>query len=142
MAQVYCYSFFMTKQNVGNIIGWICALLVAAFNLFAAVMKFVPVEPGSAAEEFGIKVGTVGLEYQLGVLEFIIIALFLIPRTSTVGFVLLVGYTAGIISAMLTHGFTFAETMPIYITLLVLTISGYFRNPELLSRLRKGSVSA
>lgn len=74
------------QTRAGLIIGWICALLVAAFNLFAAIMKFVPVTPGSPGDIFATEVGMKGLEYQLGVLELIIVVLFVIPRTSTVGF--------------------------------------------------------
>jgi|GEM_PF-1126399 len=126
--------FFMNKR-AASIIGWTCAILVAALNIFAAVMKFVPITPGSPAEEFGRKVGTLGLEYQLGVLEIAITALFLIPRTSTVGFVLMVGYLAGALATNITHGFSTMEVLPLYIALLLLTVSAYFRSPELLSRL-------
>jgi len=120
-----------------SIIGWTATILIAAFNLFAAVMKFLPVAPGSPAEEMGKALGTLGLEKGLGILEFIIIALFLIPRTSTVGFVLMVGYMGGALATNLTHGFTStAELMPLYILFVLLTVSGYFRNPELTARLR------
>lgn len=128
------------SPRTGTIIGWICALPVAAFNLFAAIMKFFPVEAGSQAEEFGRKLGTIGLERQLGVLELIIVALFLIPRTSTVGFVLMIGYMGGALATNLTHGFTHVEALPIYIILVLLTISAWFRNPELTARLRKKPV--
>jgi len=103
-------------------------------------MKFVPVEPGTPTDEFGTRLGTKGLEYQLGTLEIIIVLLFLIPRTSTVGFVLLIGYMGGALATNLTHGFSNMEALPIYISLLLLTISAYFRNPELLSRLKGETV--
>lgn len=117
------------------IIGWISTILVAAFNMFAGVMKFVPVAPGSDAEIMGTKLGVMGIEHALGVLELIIVALFLIPRTSTVGFVLMIGYMGGALATNLTHGFSNMEAMPIYITFILLTVSAYVRNPELLSRL-------
>jgi uncharacterized membrane protein YphA (DoxX/SURF4 family) len=129
------------NTRVGSVIGWICAGLVALFNIFAAVMKFVPVEPGSQSAVFMERLGTAGLERPLGVLEFVITVLFLIPRTSTVGFVLMVGYMAGALATNLTHGFSNMEALPIYISLLLLTISAYFRNPELLSRLLKKPVT-
>ena len=124
------------NTRFSTIVGWTCALLVAALNIFATVMKFVPVAPGSEAEAMGQRIGTAGLEYPLGVLEGIITILFLIPRTSTVGFVLMVGYLGGALATNLTHGFSQMEVLPLYIVLLLLTISGIFRNPELLSRLR------
>lgn len=123
------------SPRASSIIGWTCAIPLAAFNLFAAVMKFVPVAPGSAAEAMGQRLGVVGLERPLGVLEFIIVILFLIPRTSTVGVVLMAGYLGGALATNLTHGFTHLEALPIYVLLLVLAISAYFRNPELTSRL-------
>ncbi|MDO8648821.1 MAG: DoxX family protein [Candidatus Peregrinibacteria bacterium] len=130
------------SSRIGHIIGWICAIIVAAFNLFAAVMKFVPIVPGSPAEEMSRKLGMEGLMYPLGVLEIIIVVLFLLPRTSTVGFVLMIGYMGGALATNLTHGFSQAEVIPIYVVFLLLTISAYFRNPELLSRLRKKPVPA
>ncbi len=125
------------NTRLSHIIGWTSALLIAAFNLFAAVMKFFPVPPGSPAEAMGQRLGVSGMEHVLGVLEIIIVVLFVIPRTSTVGFVLMVGYLGGALATNLTHGFSNMEAMPIYISLLLLTVSGYFRNPELLSRLRQ-----
>ncbi len=130
------------SPRTGKIIGWICAIPVIAFNLFAAVMKFFPVEPGSQAEEFGRRLGTIGLERPLGVLELIIVALFIIPRTSTVGFVLMIGYMGGALATNLTHGFTHMEALPIYVIFVLLTISAWFRNPELVARLRKKPVQA
>ena len=129
----------MTSRT-GTIIGWICAIPVAAFNLFAAVMKFMPVVPGSAAEVMGNKLGVVGLDHQLGVLELIIVALFLIPRTSTVGFVLMIGYMGGALATNLTHGFSNIDALPIYIAFALLTISAWYRNPELTARLLKRPV--
>ena len=125
------------KTRIGTIIGWICSILVAAFNLFAAIMKFVPVVPGSEAALMGEKLGVTGLEHSLGILEFVIIALFLIPRTSTVGFVLMIGYMGGALATNLTHGFSNMDALPIYISFVLLMISAWFRNPELLSRLLK-----
>ena len=122
------------------IVGWICAILVAAFNLFAAVMKFTPVVPDTEAYAMMERLGMNGLMHQLGVLEFILVILFLIPRTSTIGFVLMVGYLGGALATNLTHGFGTADVMPMYITLLLLTVSAYFRNPELLSRVLGKSV--
>ena len=122
-------------SRLSSIIGWTCALLVAAFNLFAAVMKFVPVIPGSPADEMGQRLGVQGLEQQLGVVEFIIVALFLVPRTSTVGFVLIIGYMGGALATNLTHGFTHMEAIPIYVSFVLLMVSAWFRNPELVARL-------
>ncbi len=128
------------KSRFCTIVGWICAILVAAFNLFAAVMKFMPVAPGSDSEIMMQKLGiTMTLDHALGILELAIVLLFLIPRTSTVGFVLMIGYMGGALATNLTHGFTNMQALPIYITFLLLMISATVRNPELLTRLKKGS---
>ncbi len=126
------------NSRLGSIIGWTCAILVAAFNLFAAVMKFVPQAPDSPGAAMMKQLGlTIGMEHVLGVLELVIVVLFLIPRTSTVGFVLMVGYMGGALATNLTHGLSNADALPIYVTLLLLTISAIVRNPELTARLRQ-----
>ncbi len=125
------------KIRIGLVFGWICALLVAALNAFALVMKYVPVVPDSEGDLMMQKLGlTVGMQHVLGIVEGITLVLFLIPRTSTIGFVLMVGYMAGALATNLTHGFSNMDAMPLYISFVLLTISAYFRNPELLSRIR------
>ena len=129
------------KLRIGSIVGWTCSLLVAAFNTFAAVMKYVPVVPDSPGDVMMQRLGiTVQMQHVLGVIELAIIALYLIPRTSTVGFVLMVGYMGGALATNLTHGFSHMEALPIYILFTLMTIGAYFRNPELLSRLLKRPV--
>lgn len=127
------------KSRFGSVLAWICTILVAAFNIFAGIMKFMPVAPGSEAEIMGQRLGlTPQIDHVLGVIELIIVALYLIPRTSTVGFVLLIGYMSGALATNITHGFTPAECAPMYVTLVLMTIAAYFRNPELLTRLKTG----
>jgi hypothetical protein len=123
------------KARASSIVGWICTILLALMHGMATVVKFLPVEPGSAAEQMGQRLGTAGLEHGLGVLEGIVLVLFLIPRTSTLGFVLMTGYMAGILATNLTHGISFAETAPVYVGFVLLALSGWFRNPELTLRL-------
>jgi hypothetical protein len=126
------------KFRFSSFIAWTCTLLVAAFNTFAGVMKFMPVTPDAEAmmQKLGL---TAGMEHALGVVELAIVVLYVWPRTSTVGFVLMVGYMAGALATNLTHGFSNMEALPIYITFVVMMISAYFRNPELLTRLKKGT---
>ena len=129
-------------SKASSIIGWTCALLVAAFNAFAAVMKFVPVEPGSEAAVMMDRLGMTQLMTQLGILELIVIALYLWPRTSTVGVVLMTGYMGGALATNLTHGFSSMEALPLYISLILIAVSAWFRNPELATRLRGKPVIA
>ena len=103
-------------------------------NLFAAVMKFVPVPAGSPQEQMMQQMSlTTGMMHVFGVIEIVSVILYLVPRTSTIGFVLMVGYFGGVLATLLTHG---QDATMIYIVLALLTVSAYFRNPELLSRLR------
>ena len=124
-------------SRLTSIIGWISIFLVAAFNIFAGIMKFMPVAPGSESEAMMAKLGiTSTLDHALGVLELSIVVLFLIPRTSTVGFILLVGYMGGALATNLTHGLTNMDALPIYITFFFMIVIGWIRHPELTSRLR------
>lgn len=134
-----CYTLailspFPMKFSFPSIIGWTCAILVSALNLFAGVMKYVPVTDPAQLEMMKSMGMTPELAHILGVIEIASTILFLIPRTSTVGFVLLVGYTSGILATLLTHG---QDATIIYVVLALLTVSAYFRNPELLSRLKR-----
>jgi hypothetical protein len=47
----------------------------------------------------------------------------------------MVGYMSGALATNLTHGFSLAECAPLIVMLLLLAVSGWFRNPELTSRL-------
>ena len=80
------------------------------------------------------------MERGLGILELFIVLLFVVPRTSTVGFVLMVGYMGGALATNLTHGFSNMDAIPIYVSFLLLAVSAWFRNPELVSRLLKRPV--
>lgn len=128
---------FMTVR-LSSVIGWICIGLVAAFFLFSAVMKFMPVEGNADAIAMQQSLGITGFVQGLGVLQLIIFVLYVWPRTSTVGFVLMVGYMGGVLATNLTHGFTQMEALPIYVTFAVMTLGAYLMNPELTKRLRTG----
>lgn len=130
-----------SMSRASRITGNVLAYLLGALMIFSGVIEFFPMtDPATVAmiERLGIA----GMEIPLGIAKLVIAALFLIPRTSTVGFVFMVGYIGGILATNITHGFTFAETMPIWIALLILTICGWLRHPELTARLRGCTISA
>lgn len=123
-----------------SIVGWASALLVGALNLFAGVSKFFPVAPDSPQAAMMQSMGmTPQIVHVLGVVELASTVLFLIPRTSTVGFVLLVGYMSGVTATLITHS---QDATVGFVSLALLTVSAYCRNPELLSRLMGRPVSA
>ncbi len=125
------------SKKIGSIVGWIATILVAAFFLFAAVMKFMPVTPEGEAmmQTLGLNLS---MEHVLGVMQIVILVLWLVPRTSTVGFVLLIGYMGGAFATNLTHGFLAGspDMAPFYVMFALLAVSGWLRNPELVARLK------
>jgi hypothetical protein len=122
-------------SRTSSVIGWICTGLVSALTIFSAIMEFIPVtDPAMIAYVEKMGVGPIAI--QLAITKFIISALYLWPRTSTVGFVLMVGYYGGALATNITHGFTFGEYFMILIVLALLTLDAYLRKPELLYRLK------
>ena len=123
------------STRTGNIIAWICTGLVAALTIFSAIMEFIPVtDPTMIA--YVEKLGVGAIAHELGIAKLIIVALYLWPHSSTVGFVLMIGYYGGALATNITHGFMFSEYAMLLVVFLLMTVSAYFRNPELLSRLK------
>ena len=88
----------MTAKTA-RIIGWILTVLVGLFLIGASgIPKFID-WPGKAAmmDHLGLPLGLVP---QIGVIEILVTVLYLIPRTSFIGAILLTGYLGG---AILTH---------------------------------------
>jgi hypothetical protein len=135
------FSFLFMKTRIGSIIGWICAILVAFLTISSAIAEFIPVtDPATLA--FIQKLGVGDITIQLGIAKLILAALYLIPRTSTVGFVLMVGYYGGALATNITHGFAVPDYAPILLAFVFMTIGAYFRNPELLTRLKGEKIAA
>lgn len=125
----------MKLPSLSSIIGWISTLLIGALTVFTGMMKFMPVPAGSPQEAMMQSMHiTTTVAYTLGIVELVSAILFFVPRTSAIGFILLVGYYGGVLATLLTHG---QDPMVGYIALLLLTISAACRNPELLSRLKR-----
>ena len=114
-----------TAMQVGSLsrkslwAGWIIAGLVAAFLLFDAVihlLKPAPVVEGFAKLGFPIR-----FAIPLGIIELLCIALYVIPRTSILGAILLTGYLGGAVAIQLPTGNPFfGEVLfPVYVGALV-----------------------
>lgn len=128
------------SKKIGKIISWICIILVAFGFLMASYFKFVPSQEmidGATMLGYGDK------QIQLGILQLIVLALYLIPRTSTVGTVLLIGYLSGAYATNITHGMSPADPLiiPFYVNALFIMIGAWFRNPELKNRLMTGKAA-
>jgi hypothetical protein len=131
------------STRASRILGWVFTLPLIAMHLFALWGKFAPIEPGSQADLMNKALGMEGLEMTLATIEILVLALFLIPRTSTIGFVLMTGYMGGVLATMMTHGMSsLPAIMPILVLLVFLGLSGYFRNPEVFARLRGKAIPA
>lgn len=111
-----------------KIIGWILSGLLAAMLFMSATFKFI--DWPKKEEEFAKAGFTVDLMSKIGVVEVLITILFLIPRTSFIGAILLTGYLGG---ATVTHvrvGEAFLP--PVIIGVLVWTALG-LRNSTIFS---------
>src|SRR3954462_9547467 len=99
--------------------GRVSSGLVVAFLLFDAIihtMKPPPVIEGFARLGFPVDVAV-----PLGILELILVALYVIPRTSVLGAIILTGYLGGAIAAQVRIGAPLfsTELFPIYVALLM-----------------------
>lgn len=129
------------KIRFSSIVGWTAVALVSALTIFSAVMEFFPMtDPAMIA--YATQLGVTDIAVQLGITKLIIVALFIYPRTSTVGFVLMIGYYGGALATHMTHGHTLPEYAMIVVVLALLTVSAYVRNPELLARIKGKPVVA
>jgi hypothetical protein len=99
--------------------GRIASGLVTAFMIFDAVMhlmKPAPVVEGFARLGFPIR-----LAVTLGIIDLICVVLYVIPRTSILGAILLTGYLGGAVAIQLPTGNSlFGEVLfPVYVGVIV-----------------------
>lgn len=102
-----------------RIAGWIISGLMAAFNLFDAVAKFAKPQP--VVDAFVRTGWPLELSTTLGAILLICTLLYLVPRTSVLGAVLLTGYLGGAVATNLRlHNPLFSNTLfPVYFGILV-----------------------
>jgi len=121
-----------TNMSKGRkITGWVLTGLMGALFLMSSVMKLM------SGDEMAANFAKIGLEGKLmliGTGELIATILFIIPRTSSLGILLLSAHMGGAIATHMEHGETY---MAQSIMLLVLWIAGWLRNPEILSSFTK-----
>ncbi|SRR6266550_3032730 len=113
---------YATTAAVSNRALWtgrILSGLVVLFLLFDAVVHIL--KPSQVVEAFGQLGFPLGTAVPFGTIELILIALYLIPRTSVFGAILLTGYLGGAISAQLRIGAPlFGNVLfPLYVALFV-----------------------
>jgi UPF0716 family protein affecting phage T7 exclusion len=104
--------------------------LVAFVFAGSALGKLIGQEEAlQKAAEFGI---TKTAYFYLGVIELIALVLFIIPRTSLLGFLLLAAFIGGAIASHLEHG---ESVIAPCIVQIILWLVAAFRLPELRTRL-------
>jgi hypothetical protein len=110
--------------------GVIVTALPVLFLLFDGVIKLTNVAP--VADSFRQLGYPVALAPAIGVLELACIAVYLVPRTSVLGAILLTGYLGGAVSTHVRVGNPlFSHTLfPVYVGLLVWA-GLYLREPRL-----------
>jgi hypothetical protein len=99
--------------------GWIMSGLVTAFLVFDAVIHLL--KPAPVVEAFAKLHLPVSLAVDLGVIELLCLILYVIPRTSILGAVLLTGYLGGAVAIQVTTSNSlFGEILfPVYVGVLV-----------------------
>lgn len=113
-----------------NVIQWIAAGLVGAIFLMSGAMKFNL--PADALTQMASQGLTPAMAKNLAIIEILSAILFLIPRTSVLGTLLLTAYMGGAIATHFTHG---QPLMAPCVILAVVWIVSVWRNAELKSRL-------
>ncbi len=112
-------TFAAPISTAGIRTGWIMTALPVLFLLFDAVIKLMRIEP--VVQSFSELGYPPGLAVGIGLLELVCLALYVIPRTSVLGAILLTGYLGG---AIATHvrieSPLFSHTLfPVYVALLL-----------------------
>lgn len=131
-----------TKNIALRIFGWVCVLFLLAMHSMALMGKINPPAPGTPGYDMTTMLGINGLEKALLVVEVVTLVLFLIPRTSAIGGIMMIGYMSGVLADFLTHGLGLAGSAPGIVMLAVAAIAVWIRNPELAQRLLKGKYLA
>ncbi len=113
----------MTKER--KITGWVLTGLIGAMIIMAGTMKLIG---GKEMADGFAKYGLEGRQLLIGGGELISAILFIIPRTSSLGVLLLSGLMGGAIVTHMEHGEMFIMQS---IILVVIWITGWLRNPEM-----------
>ncbi len=126
-----------TKQisKTRRITAWVLVWLLTALFLLSSSKKFMAISnPDAEMYKNFVKWGLEGKLMVVAIGELIAAILFLIPRTSSLGFLLLTAHFGGAIATHFEHGENY---FPIVIILILIWIAHYLRNPEMLASFSK-----
>ena len=116
-----------------KITSWILVGMMGALFVMSATMKLMAGADAEIAVNF-VKWGLDGKLMLIGIGELIAAILFIIPRTSSLGVLLLSAHLGG---AIVTHMSNAEMFIPQAVMLLVVWVANYLRNPEMLSSFAK-----
>jgi uncharacterized membrane protein YphA (DoxX/SURF4 family) len=132
----FCFSsklnlFFVMPPKVKTIASWVIAGLLTLIFVAAGTFKLT-IKPDSEAAVNFVKYGLANAITALALIELTSAILFLIPRTSIIGAILLTGFMGGAICIHLAHGEQFL--LQGFLIVLVWVVS-YLRNPRVADNL-------
>jgi hypothetical protein len=121
------------SERAGKIVGQIAAGSITAVMLVSIAVKvyFVDVDP--ALHAMFTRGGIYNIRHYLAVADVIIAVVFWLPRTMTLGLLLMVGYWGGATATVITHG-DYGQLPPHLLALAALGIASYYRHPEVWTR--------
>lgn len=112
----------MTTQEI---IGWVLTGLVSASIIMSGAMKLAG---GQKVTEALGRVNVLPYRVSFALVEIMGAVLFLIPSTSTIGFILLICYFSGALATDLSHNSPF---VPPLVLLCLIFVAGFIRNPSI-----------
>ncbi len=124
-------TILMSKSR--KVTAWIFIGIMSALFIMSASMKLMAGADVEIAKNF-VKWGLDGKLMLIGMGELIAAILFLIPRTSSLGVLLLSAHLGG---AIVTHMSNAEMFIPQVIMLLLVWVANYLRNPEMLASFKK-----
>jgi hypothetical protein len=112
------------------IVGWVAAVLVALLMIASGFGKVTAGE-GSPMQAAFTQMGIWNMRQPIGIMEIVIAIVLLIPRLSTGGLLLAIGYWGGALATDLSHG---GAPVAALVALVLLAVVAFTRNREVLSR--------
>lgn len=124
-----------TQSKTRKISAWVLVGLLSTLFVFSASTKFMAIgNPEAEMYKNFVKWGMEGKLLMIGIGELIAAIFFLIPRTSSLGTLLLTAHFGGAIATHMEHAEMY---IPIAVILLLIWVANYLRNPEMLASFTK-----
>lgn len=117
------------NNKTGKIIGWVLTALVTIVFAGSGLAKLAG---GEASAEIALGVGGTTNVMILGILELLIVAVFLVPKTAFIGALLMIAYMGGAIAV---HFVNHQPLATVIIIQVLIWATGFFRFPEWRNRL-------